>query len=228
MKHFAYSLFAIPVLLSAQSVKPEDTAPAEVELPKPIHCGDRADQRMSYKDRGCYWWTHSLNAQMIFGAAFNSALDPIFNNSTNAYWGQGAEGFARRFGTRVSQSMAKGTGEALVGMVFHEDPRFYESRKERFWPRLGFALTHTLIVKNNESGKGQFSAGRVAGAFSSGFAGMAWTPDQINTPRDALVRSGTSMSGVLAGSLFKEFQPDLMHLVSSIFRKPPPNPENKK
>lgn len=212
-------------VVSAQSLAP--VAPEEKGLPPVYHCGDREDLPMNHKDRVCYWWTHSFNAQMIFGAAFNSALDPVFNGATNQYWGQGIDGFSRRFGTRVSQSMAKGTGQALTGLVLHEDPRYYESRKEKFWPRLGFALSHTLIVKNDE-GKERPAFGRVAGAFSSGFVGMAWTPDPINSPQDALVRSGTAMSGVLASSLWKEFQPDVMRLVSAIFRRPPPNPEGKK
>jgi hypothetical protein len=192
----------------------------EKGLPSTFHCGDREDLPMTHKDKTCYWWTHSFNAPMILGAAFNGALDPLINNSTNAYWGQGVEGFGRRFGTRVSQSMAKGTGEAVVGMIFKEDPRLYSSRKDGFWPRFGFALSHTLMV-HNDNGKERLSAGRIAGAFSSGFVGMAWTPDPINTPQDALVRSGTAMGGVLAGSLWKEFKPDVMRLVSSMFRKPP-------
>src|SRR5437879_11969245 len=122
-----------PAILCAQV----DVAPEE-GLPKTCHCGDREELQMAPKDRACYWWTHSFNAQMVLGAAFNSALDPFFNNSTNAYWGQGAKGFSRRFGTRVTQSMAKGTGQALIGAMFREDPRFYQSRRKGFWPRFGF------------------------------------------------------------------------------------------
>lgn len=217
MKRIILSIaFAIPAI--AQS----DGGPAE-NLPPTFHCGDRDDLKMSGKDKVCYWWTQSFNAGMLFGAAFNTALDPVLNGSTNKYWGQGVEGFSKRFGTRVTQSMAKGTGQAVVGALFKEDPRFYPSRKEKFWPRVGFALTHTLIVKN-DAGHQQFSAGRVAGAFSSGFSGMAWTPDPINTTGDALVRVGTSMGGVVAGSFWKEFQPDVMNLVSGIFRRPPKAP----
>lgn len=206
---------AIPTLVPAQS----NDAPAEA-LPPTFHCGDRDDLPMSGKDRVCYWWTQSFSAGMLFGAAFNTALDPLVNASTNKYWGQGVEGFSKRFGTRVTQSMAKGTGQALVGALFKEDPRFYPSHKEKFWPRVGFALTHSLIVKN-DGGHEQFSAGRAAGAFSSGFSGMAWTPDPINTKSAALVRVGTSMGGVVAGSFWKEFEPDILNLASSIFRKPP-------
>lgn len=229
MRICALALLAVPVLMSAQ----DSDGPKEIGLPPAFHCGDREDLQMTHKDRVCYWWTHSFNAQMILGAAFNSALDPIFNNSTNAYWGQGAEGFSRRFGTRVSQSMAKGTGQGLVGMIFHEDPRFYESRKTGFPRRFWFALNHTLIVKADcdrgveDCRKERFSVGRVAGAFSSGFVGMAWTPDPINTRQDALVRSGTAMSGVLASSLWKEFQPDVMKLFSSMFKRAKP-PEKTK
>ena len=51
--------------------------------------------------------------------------------------------------------------------------------------------------------------------------GMLWTPDPINKPGDALVRSGTAMSGYLASSLWKEFQPDVMRLVSKLFKRAP-------
>jgi hypothetical protein len=208
------AILAMPAL-RAQS----NDAPVE-KLPPTFHCGDRDDLPMSKKDKVCYWWTQSFSAGMLFGAGFNTALDPVLNASTNKYWGQGVEGFSKRFGTRVTQSMAKGTGQALVGAVFKEDPRFYPSLKEKFWPRVGFALTHTLIVKNDD-GHQQLSAGRIAGAFASGFSGMAWTPDPINTTSAAFVRVGTSMGGVVAGSFWKEFEPDVMNLVSAIFRKPP-------
>jgi hypothetical protein len=192
----------------------------EKDLPSAFHCGDRDDLKMSGKDKACYWWTNSFNAQMLFGAAFNTALDPIFNGNSDPYWGQGARGFSKRFGTRVAQSMTKGTGQALVGALFKEDPRFYVSRKDGFWPRFSFAVSHTFIVKN-DNGHEHLSVGRLAGAFSSGFVGMAWTPGPINTTQNALIRSGTAMGGILAGSLWKEFQPDITRLASSIFRRPP-------
>src|SRR6185369_665416 len=164
MRHLL-SVLILAAPLAAQ-IKSSDTG--ERNLPEAFHCGDRDDLPMNAQDKRCYWWTHSFNAQMVAGAAFNSALDPVFNNATSAYWGQGMEGFSKRFGTRLAQSFVKGTGQALVGGLLHEDPRFYESRKEGLWPRIGFALTHTLIVRN-DNGHEQFSAGRVAGAFSSGF-----------------------------------------------------------
>jgi hypothetical protein len=210
-----FLISALAIAVRAQS----NEGPVE-PLPPTFHCGDRDDLPISGKNKTCYWWTQSFNAQMLFGAAFNTALDPVLNGSTLKYWGQGVDGFSKRFGTRVTQSMAKGTGQALVGAIFKEDPRFYPSRKEKFWPRVGFALTHTLIVRNDQ-GHQQFSAGRVAGAFSSGFSGMAWTPDPLNSTSAAMVRVGTSMGGVVAESFWKEFQPDIMNLASSIFRKPP-------
>jgi hypothetical protein len=215
---------ALACAVQGQDLLGDPALPIEKQLPPTFHCGDRDDLPMSNKDKACYWWTNSFNAEMIFGAAFNTALDPIFNGSTDKYWGQGAEGFARRFGTRMAQSMVKGTGQALVGGIFKEDPRFYVSRKQGFWPRFGFAVAHTIIVKN-DNGREQLSAGRIAGAFSSGFVGMAWTPGPINTTQAALERTGTAMGGVLAGSLWKEFQPDVMKLVSNVFRKPPKTPK---
>lgn len=212
--------FLMTVVISLQGSALAQNTAVEKDLPNTFHCGDRLDLPMSPKDRVCYWWVNSFNAQMIFGAAFTTALDPIFNGSTNAYWGQGAEGFGKRFGSRIAQSSVKASGQALVGALFREDPRFYDSRKEGFWPRFGFAVAHTFIVKNDNGGQ-QLSAGRIAGAFSSGFVGMAWTPDPINTTSAAFERTGTALGGVLAGSLWKEFQPDIMKFASGLFRRPP-------
>jgi hypothetical protein len=119
-----FLISALAIAVRAQS----NEGPVE-PVPPAFHCGDRDDLPMSGKDKACYWWTQSFNAGMLFGAAFNTALDPVLNGSTLKYWGQGVDGFSKRFGTRVTQSMAKGTGQALVGAIFKEDPRFYPSRK---------------------------------------------------------------------------------------------------
>ena len=88
-------------------------------------------------------------------------------------------------------------------------------------PRAVFGVAPNTRGDLGEISGKKFSAGRLVGAFSSGFVGMAWTPDPINTTANALVRTGTAMGGVLAGSMWKEFQPDLSKLASSIFRRPP-------
>ena len=225
---FPVVLFAIFQGPAAAQIEYSPTKTTTETLPNTFHCGTREDLHMSTRDKACYWWTQSFNAPMITGAAFNAALDQWVKNSTNQEWGQGVEGFSRRFGTRVSQSMAKGTGQALGGLLFHEDPRMYASHKEGFGPRLGFALTRTFMTRvdcNPElatSCKERISVGRLGGAFASGFVGMAWTPDRINTPNRALVRSGTAMGGVMVGSLWKEFQPDLTRMLTGLLRPPPP------
>lgn len=215
--------------MAEAQIKATSADAREKDLPDIYHCGEREDLSMSLRDKRCYWWTHSFNGTMVTGAAFNAALDQWVKNSTNNEWGQGAAGFSRRFGTRVSQSMAKGTGQALGGMLLHEDPRLYASHKEGFGPRLGFALSRTFIVRvdcNPEfdtTCKERLAVGRLGGAFASGFVGMAWTPDRINTPQRALIRSGTAMGGVMAGSLWKEFQPDIMRMLTGLVRRPPKN-----
>src|SRR5579863_10126613 len=70
-------LIALAIPAMAQS----NDAPTEA-LPPTFHCGDRDDLKMSGKDKVCYWWTQSFNASMLFGAAFNTALDPVLNGST--------------------------------------------------------------------------------------------------------------------------------------------------
>lgn len=222
-----FSLIALCAALASAQIVSTPSETAEQGLPRGFHCGGRPDLGMDRRDKVCYWWTHSFNAPMVSGAAFNAAMDQWVKNSTNDEWGQGFAGFGRRFGTRLTQSMAKGTGQALGGLLLKEDPRLYASHRKGFGPRLAFALTRTFIVRVNcdpelgASCKERLSIGRLGGAFASGFVGMAWTPDRINTTNRALVRSGTAMTGVMLGSLWKEFQPDITKLASRIVRRPP-------
>ncbi|MBI2687996.1 MAG: hypothetical protein HYX27_16935 [Acidobacteria bacterium] len=222
---FLLVILVIPSTYAQIQASPETTK--ETGLPPTFHCGEREDLSMTNRDKRCYWWTHSFNAPMVTGALFNAAMDQWVKNNTGKEWGQGVEGFSRRFGTRISQSLAKGSGQAIVGMIFKEDPRFYASYRRGFGKRLGYALSHTFIVRHDCDPEvtsvcsEQLSAGRLAGAFASGFVGMAWTPDRINTPQQALIRSGNAMAGVMAGSLWKEFQPDITRLFTAIVRRPP-------
>jgi hypothetical protein len=56
---------------------------------------------------------------------------------------------------------------------------------------------------------------------------MLWTPGAENTVAAAMERTGTTMGGYVGGSLFREFQPDLVSLVSRAFGRSKPKQGSK-
>src|ERR1700678_3793944 len=84
-------------------------------------------------------------------------------NSEPGY-GQGAEGYAKRFGS----AFADGTIEnfmvnAVVPSVLHTDPRYYQLGKGGFVRRTGYALSR-LFITRTDSGHDTFNFGEILGS----------------------------------------------------------------
>jgi len=181
--------------------------------------------RLEFKRKACAYRDQLLTGSALFGAAFFAGIAQLQNDPSE--WPQGADGFGRRFGVRYAQGMAKSTGSFLFGALDHEDPRAHppanlfcashdHGPKTGFWPRTGSALLRVVWVHRDNCTDG-IAFSHIAGALSSGFIGMAWTPPPGNTIGQAFARSGTAFGGDVAASVFSEFQSDIFGVVSRLF-----------
>ncbi len=89
-------------------------------------------------------------------------------------WGQGAAGFAKRFGSSLGQHAIKGVIQLGVGAWHHEDLRSHPSGLQGTWPRVKYAVKSTFIVpRTNREGK-TVAIGRFSGNFGAGLISRAW------------------------------------------------------
>lgn len=180
--------------------------------------------QLGFRRKACYYGQQLFTGSAVFGAAFFAGIAQWTNDPRQ--WPQGADGFGRRFGTRYAQGMVKSTGSFLFGALNHEDPRphppVYEecqhqhSQKTGFGPRLGDALLRMVWTHRDNCTDG-IALSHFAGALSSGFVGMAWTPNPGNSIGQAFSRSGTAFGGDVAASVFSEFQTDIFGFFSHMF-----------
>lgn len=184
-------------------------------------------------EKTCYYRDQLISPSAITGAALFAGIAQAMDSPPQ--WPQGAKGFEWRASTRYTQGMAKSTGVYLAGLALHEDPRAVRpdcegDQDERglvtqvasprtFWQRLRGAVVVNFWAKN-DSCKGRVAFAPTAGALSSGFVGMAWTPDSSNTIAKAFVRSGTALGGTIGNRVFSEFQGDITHVITKIGHKP--------
>lgn len=230
---FKYARAVLMLLLSSASLS---RAQQYREAPQPKCDSYTMQNRISLTalEKTCYYRDHLFSPSAISGAAIFAGIAQATNSPSE--WPQGAKGFEWRVGTRYVQGMAKTTGGYLAGLVLHEDPRpvrpdclrphdvrgivTLSDTPRGFWRRVGNAVAVNFWTKNDSCKmRPAFSAS--AGALSSGFVGMAWTPDSSNTVSKAFVRSGTALGGAIGSSIFTEFQGDITHGVSKLFGRKP-------
>jgi hypothetical protein len=143
-------------------------------------------------------------------------------NSEPGY-GQGAEGYAKRFGA----AFADGTIEnfmvnAVVPAALHTDPRYYQLGTGGFVHRTGYALSR-LFVTRTDSGHNTFNTGEIGGSLAAAaISTYSYHPEaDKNFPNTASVW-GTQVGYDAIRIVLNEFWPDIRRKFAKHKREPQP------
>jgi hypothetical protein len=130
-------------------------------------------------------------------------------NSEPGY-GQGAEGYAKRFGSQF----ADGTIEnfmvnAVVPSVLHTDPRYYQLGKGSVLHRTGYALSR-LVITRTDSGHNTFNFGEIGGSFAAAaISTYSYHPEADKTLSNTASVWGTQVGYDAIRIVLNEFWPDI-------------------
>jgi hypothetical protein len=130
-------------------------------------------------------------------------------NSEPAY-GQGAEGYAKRYGT----AFADGTIEnymvnAVVPSVMRTDPRYYQLGKGTFLHRTGYSLSR-LFITRTDSGHNTFNYGEVLGSgMGAAISTYSYHPAADQTFSNTASVWGTQVAYDAIRIVLNEFWPDI-------------------
>ena len=140
----------------------------------------------------------------IFASGISGAIAQ--NRNDPPEWKQGAEGYAKRFGSAFGERFIASTTVYGLGEAFHQDTSYHKCACTGTLNRLGHALKETYVART-ESGRIVPSLPALVGPYVGGVAGTyAWYPDRFSW-KDG-IRQGT---GILISrpllSIFREFLP---------------------
>src|SRR5580704_6745497 len=130
-------------------------------------------------------------------------------NSEPGY-GQGAEGYAKRFGS----AFADGTIEnfmvnAVVPAALHTDPRYYQLGKGGFVHRTGYALSR-LFITRTDSGHNTFNFGEIGGSgMAAALSTYSYHPKSDKTLSNTASVWGTQVGYDAILIVLNEFWPDI-------------------
>lgn len=154
-------------------------------------------------DYSSFTWTGIQAAQ---GLLTNS--DPEF--------GKGWAGYGRYYWHGYVDGVS-GTyfTEAIVPALTHEDPRYFTLGHGGFFRRAGYALTRTLITRD-DNGHWGFNWSEVGGNALEATLSDAYYPAGDRGVNQTITNWGVQMESAALNNLAKEFWPDIRH---DVFRQ---------
>lgn len=162
-----------------------------------------------------------LKPSQKFGLFARSAFDPVqfaivgvqagISQATNSFaaYGQGAEGFGKRYGAAFADQASSGFwGTFAYPSLLKQDPRYFRLGEGGFGKRTSYAVSRVFITHADRGGK-QFNFSGIMGAFTAGGISNAYYPDSDRGLGLTLSRSGIALGYTMAGYVFDEFWPDI-------------------
>jgi hypothetical protein len=163
----------------------------------------------------------SLSPKQKWHLAFKSSIDPFVfvadgfvaglsqARNTNPEFGQGAEGYGKRFGAAALDS-ADGTlwGNAILPILFKEDPRYFRLGEGTFTHRFLYSAATTIWCRRDNGSWGPNYA-NVLGNFISGGISNAYYPAAEGGFGQTVDGALTVTAEGVVGAEFVEFWPDI-------------------
>ena len=117
------------------------------------------------------------------------------------------DGYAKRYGLRLSVGGTSNVIEAALGSVWGEDPRYRRADGQPVGKRLTHVLVST-VVTHNRLGDPMPAYARYIAVPSGNLISNMWRPDSQTTWADVGVRAGLGFLSRIVGNAFSEFFPD--------------------
>jgi hypothetical protein len=149
-------------------------------------------------------------------AGFSAGLDQF--NDKPSEWEQGASGYGKRYANIIGQYTIQRTVTFGLSSALHEDNRYFNSGKEGFWPRTGYAMASGVLARSDD-GSRHLSASQIGGVAAGAFVSRLWQPSSQHSLGDGAVSFGISMATNVGFGVVKEFLPDVGRAITNKRKK---------
>ncbi len=164
-------------------------------------------QRPLDRDARLSWFVKStVGPKGLAAGVISSAWGTGFNNPEE--YGPHWDGFAKRYGMRLTGVAASNALEAGLGSLWGEDPHYPAVGSGKLWGRVGNAAKYSFVAKRSDGSTAPAYA-RYAAITGSNFMSNTWRAESESTTGAALQRTGLGFGGRFISNLFEEFWPDV-------------------
>lgn len=128
----------------------------------------------------------------------------------DAIYGQGMEGFAKRYGVRFADGTIQNFfTKAIYPSLLREDPRYFQLGEGGFLHRTFYAVSRVFVTRTDAGGN-TFNFSEVLGsATAAGISSYTYHPADAHNVDNALHVCVTQVAYDVLSNVVKEFWPDL-------------------
>ena len=163
-------------------------------------------QPLTQQERNALYLRSLVNPWGFAKAAMSAGIDQA--NDKPKEWGQGWGPYGQRYANIEGQYLVQKTATFLISSPLHEDNRYFGSGAHGFWPRLGYAVSSSVLARHDD-GKRYVSVSQLTGVAAGAFVARLWLPPSQSGASEAAASFGYTMAANVATSVLKEFLPDL-------------------
>jgi len=193
---------ALPLLARAQSLVDSGDSPGAVASTTPVQL-DLTYVRPTQKTKVRNYVFDAFGPYPMVGAAFAAGINQAEN--TPPEWRQGAEGFAKRFGSEFGIAAVSTTTRYALAEAFKEDTLYYRCECTGVFPRLRHALLSTFTARRGEDGHRGFSFSDLVAPYAGTMTAVyAWYPGRYSA-KDAFRMGNYSLLWYAGANVGLEF-----------------------
>ena len=202
MAFVAVTLAAMPVLLRSQALVSSEattTATGITTGATPDYPYVRPTERTKLNN----YVFDAYGPYPIVGAGVAAGINQWTNSPPE--WGQGAEGFGKRFGSNFAIAAIDTTTRYGLAEAFREDTLYYRCACSGLIPRLRHVVISTFTARRGEDGHRVFSFSALAAPYAGSMTAVyGWYPNRFGA-KDAFRMGNYSLLEYLGGNIALEF-----------------------
>jgi hypothetical protein len=159
----------------------------------------------------------SLSLAAVGGALFSAGLGQARDNLPG--YGQGAEGFGKRFGTAMgANASAQFIGTFLLATAFRQDPRFFVQENPSLRQSIVYGFRR-LVVTRTDGGQETLNTSGLLGLLAAQGLANAYLPDQERTAARTFRRYGISLALRAGANFAKQYWPKIFKSLANSSQK---------
>ena len=195
-------MVAVPAPARSQALLSSEAPSATTEVTTPEKL-DLTYVRPTERTKVSNYAFDAFGPYPIAGAAVAAGINQWTNSPLE--WGQGAEGFGKRFGSDFGIAAVGTTTRYGLAEAFKEDTLYYRCECGGPFPRLRHAVISALTGRRGPDGHRVFSFSALAAPYAgSVIAVHAWYPDRFGA-KDAFRMGSYSLLSYMGGNIALEF-----------------------
>jgi hypothetical protein len=207
-------VLALIAIAAASTAMAQDPIPPDPVVQNIMKCDVPATPSyaaMTSSQRWNDFVSSNLASPAVALRVLGSAAISQINREPVSY-GMGSRGFFERAGSHYMRFAVQGSIHSGLAAALGHDTRYFREPEQNGWRRAGHALRRTFVTRDRE-GRSVFDISEMTALYTSPMIASTWHPRRYG-PLTQGFRAGNFGVGAQAvGNLFREFGPDLKHLV---------------